>query len=245
MRELVYLSRAKLDAFVPRRRIFSRTRPEKVEVSLPGLTVGATAPDQSNASAVPWDRLRAVENHLRKTAARLDSRDLRPGLWFRFHQPMVWTVGAVFDMDRYGAALSNLVLFASDATDPQPDAPPPARILLCGSRGHLIGDRSQTSVRWDHSSGAWVTTLHRWVADSEQALDRGETPEDPQWSSHRWNEIVLTVHRGTVAKAPDAPADVCGYARVLRCNVLNEEHREGRLILATPLVVEYASASDR
>jgi hypothetical protein len=246
VRELVYLSRTKLDAFAPRGGLLGRIKPGTVDVSVPGVSISANASLRTEESDLPWDRLKTVEKDLRKTAVELDNPHLEPGLWLRFHLPMVWTVPVDSSLAFFNR---DLVLFASADTAGSPGV----RLLLCGSKGHLLADRGATPVTWGASDGRWLEDFDSWATNEERALEQVVTERDAEdhWSlgfglMQRSSQVYDTV----VRNIPSQPARLSGYARVLGHTTQTlprspdqrgiGEPRVERFILATPLVVDYA-----
>lgn len=228
VRELVYVSRAKLGAFALRGGLLRRIRPGNVEVSLPGVRIGADTSMGDDPPAVPWAHLKAVEKNLRKTAVDVDSSNLDTGRWFRFNLPMIWAVGDEIEVS--GRTYEgDLVLFASvDPTETGHTA-----VLLCGSKGHLIADRGATSVRSGPSYGQVVLAkVEAWV---------NTPPGDAEDRSPSKSNNAFTAYRMLTRERPNRPTRLSGYARVLDVSDPPGSGIEG-FIVATPLVVEYARA---
>lgn len=132
MRELIYLSTAKLAAFQHKRRRLRFRSSGEVEVSLLGIKASlALNPAEGNGELTTAVQ-RSVEKALRKTALDLSSGAPRPGQWFRFQAQSVWT------QQRAGWPWSvlplDLVLFGLHL----PDLSHKPRVLLCGSTKHLL-----------------------------------------------------------------------------------------------------------
>ena len=240
MRELLYLSRTKLNGFSPPRGVLGKVKPN-VEVSLPGVTIGAAASDRPEPSTVPWDRLKAVEKHLRKTSVEIDSPDLGPGTWFRFHCPMLWAVSPYYARPEDRLPHGEAALFASVDIHRLSGV---TRLILTGSKGHLLADGGSTPVRYGPSAAAPPSPQVR--AEKEKA-------------NRKWMERLAASHLDWIGNAASAyshivttrtgPVGMSGYARVLGIstdpqnlppNWRNHHPPVERFILGTPLMVEYA-----
>ena len=243
MRELVYLSEAKLKQFVAGRprRLHGRAQVEG-ELTVPGiggLRASSAAPDQ-NAGAVA--ELKKVISALEKSdrAARwfADSR-VQPGQWVHFDLPLCYTTIA----DRGARAV---VFLGSDEPADGSSTVAATRLLLHGSAEHLLDGQDGDAANRDGWRSPVRYTQVRQFIHLLYRLNRHSTSSDSEPDA---DELDLRSGRfleGDVhevfelledALAPRLTAAwMAGYARVTA--VLREEGFV--TVLATPLYVEYA-----
>lgn len=284
MRELVYLSTAKLNALAPRPGQSVFTGDGEIEVSLWGLrfkTVTA-APE----TALPWRRLGKAERQLSKQTRDFHGEPVPPpGTWISFHTalsaelPASWLDGL------------DVALFAGEHVD---ESGAVTALLLCGSGRHLThraggepagfdgGGGSVPSYEWFRPPGELPDEAMGWReldrqrreaapdATVDEAVDAalaeqppagsgatGSTPAEAPGSGPAMPESGATgdpepgavglwtgyaLHRAVRQRAINPPVPMRGYARVLMSGAIRQPDgpRDIRIVLATPLAVEYS-----
>lgn len=241
MRELVYLSQSKLQQFTfePPRRWRGRAQVEG-EISVPGLGAVKVTPAAAGQDTRPVADLEKVVSSLEssgRAAQWFANERAQVGQWVRFSAPLSYTTvaGAVLflDGDRRTAAY------------PTGGA---LRLMLHGSREHLVGtsqDLSTKAVAEHHYlSHSTVIRLLRNL-HSYLAATQGEGDADGFHSSQSGDEPALpsmlerlVVLLGSYLHLKYTVAWMTGYARI---TAMVPFDRNDRIMLATPLFVEYAS----
>ncbi|MFI7273788.1 SAVMC3_10250 family protein [Streptomyces sp. NPDC049879] len=244
MREVVYLSEGKLNAFLP-----------KPRRALPAVTVQAGLPfAEISVERPPPDGARELRRHLRRVEKTLARRALwytEPGLaagrWVRFKAPLTWMTLRGEHRD--------LVLFVDPAPDPAHPrgAGAPRRLLLHGSARHLLG-RPPVQVDGPEQTGladgggsagtVFVTNAGRVVGalahvDDGPGADGEERPE-PAVPLPRGGVRDLLAALDAGSAEVSTAAMVTGYARVSA--LLPGTDAEAGCLVASPLIVEYADS---
>ena len=254
MRELLYLSTAKLDALRTGAGLRALGDVE-FEVSLLGFKVKAAPRPGAAAGAIPWQRLKAAEKAL-KSARDIAARpDVPVGEWFTFRAETAAELPARWLGD------ARVALFAC-----QYATPPGAEklvVLLCGSARHLIGgsdddggggsvpdeswfaeDERDRELRWRDVDAMRSGAEHERDAGLDERVrgaiavaERGDEDAD----AALWTTYAL--HRGVTRRiGPHRRLVLSGHARVLVSGLIGTGEGEplSRVVLATPLFVEYA-----
>ncbi|MGY6025402.1 SAVMC3_10250 family protein [Streptomyces spinosirectus] len=239
MRELVYLSDAKLRQFVPegRRRTWvgRRLTSFRLDVSTPvgggGVEVGLA---QGGGEPAGAGRLAGVVGQVEEQALWYEDPQARAGRWVWFEAPFNVVVRR------------DTVLFldapAARAGEPEPDGP---RLLLHGSAAHLLMDAPEASMD-PRELGVNRSALHFVVQDLRRTPlpDADHLTADPavvRPDVHA-DHMVDMVLRASNA-SPGSAAWMRGYARVTRSAPPGEAGagRPGHpAVVTTPLYVEYA-----
>lgn len=248
MRELVYLSDAKLEQFLPSLRAMRRW--PKITVKAPVLDVGwEQSPDGHR------DRLRHfthVVAQVEKKARWFADPDVEAGDWVQFAAPMNYLV-----LDR--SEFANLVLFV-DRRSPNASYPTGGglRVVLHGSRRHLL--LAQPPITLATPEGETVMSAvpsgsgpEAVTADSIDLLlraleSRSGPPEEVRRplsgpvSQHLPAAVARLAHAVDSRVHPETAAWMAGYARVTAALTHRQGHPGDRVrhLVASPLYVEYA-----
>jgi hypothetical protein len=233
MRELVYLSRTKLDSFhLPPRRLPGLSG--EVEFSIPGTRFrvggsGSGVPATDAATILPQ-----VAKHLRKKAKEATDPSLGAGEWFSFDAVM--SLGTVGRRSRTAV----VVFIDGDySTRPLDSGQQPGGLVLCGSPHHLTTDIG--TVTAFGSSLSWLSRVVGWDEESDTMADRGRPPlflDDTVISGNlvealwTFKPTQLNVRFSGLAKAL-----YVGYPAPTEISV-REARSWRRTVLATPLYVE-------
>ncbi|MEU3982777.1 SAVMC3_10250 family protein [Streptomyces sp. NPDC026672] len=247
MRELVYLSDAKLGQFLPDANRFPWTA-SSVSVSTPFGGVGV-APETSHTGA----RLRHLRRVVREVAASARSATdvgLLPGQWVQFESLLNYVVLA--------EPHDHVLLFA-DPLDPAAGAGQ-GRLLMHGTAGHLLAERPPQEYpspdaeqrRWGSGREAFRTLATATADDASEAewtlgFVRNHLPAAPD--PHPGLRARVEARAGWLAAGADSllrlldqqlSADTAvllrGYARV---TFVVRERGEQRVLVASPLYAEY------
>ncbi|WP_419997798.1 SAVMC3_10250 family protein [Streptomyces boninensis] len=239
VRELQYLSTAKLDDFLePRQRAFT-DRAVEAEASVLGTGGRIALGEGAAAELTDAERLERVLAHL------------RPKCWAHTQMPescATLGVGAWLEFRgffRYGAALSDLGMrdlgvfaYASleddDCRHLNDEFCNGIQVLLCGSKQHVRDYRDYPPTRMGSGSD-W---LHEMAADLVAKEARGDTSLPASLRSTNLNDQEFAARSAfsMISHFYRTPGYLNGHARVL-CNLPPERLRH-RLIVATPLYVE-------
>ncbi|WP_020418419.1 SAVMC3_10250 family protein [Amycolatopsis sp. ATCC 39116] len=220
MRELVYVSEAKLRQLLPDLPKRARgLRDVEAEVTTPvgGLKVGKAAREAEPGLAGAVARLEASERAPKWFA----DPDVRPGQWVHFEAPM-----------SYGVVVSAATFL--DVGEPVDGYPSGGqlRLLLHGSSAHLLG-----AGHPEHRTGRDVTFslwLHFTHALREANVENGRSDLDDNQLFHGWLKRVLRWLDQEFQPRYTA-AWVAGYARV----TARIPTPSGTVLAATPLYVEH------
>lgn len=258
MRELLYLSTAKLDALRTGAGLRALGDVE-FEVSILGFKVKATPRPGAPEAAIPWQRLKAAEKGLKDAPDIAARPDVPVGGWFAFKAETAAELPARWLGDVHVA------LFAC-----RYDTPPGAErlvVLLCGSERHLIGGSGGDGGGGSAPDDAWFTEEARdrdlrWrdldalrtsaehtrdpglderVRDAIAVAESGTAEADADADASLWTTYAL--HRGVTRRiGPHRRTVLSGHARVLVSGRIATADGEPatRVVLATPLAVEYA-----
>ena len=242
VRELLYLSRPKLDAFMPNGRSISVQAAELgVDVSVVNARIeaGSTDGDMADERA----RYRKVIKHIDRRADDLHHRGLTPGEWLRFDLLMGY--GTAHEDSALPDTADDVVLFGGSA--PQADSDRPVELLLCGSACHLTdrcapagggegNSRMGSGTRWIYEMIHLINSRDEQV---ESALPQEiVNPERRVWSVNDPDEVAHGVFGVIDRHHPRHQRQrLAGLARVVMH--LDDAKWLSRLIVATPLYVEY------
>ncbi|MEV5526013.1 SAVMC3_10250 family protein [Streptomyces prunicolor] len=242
MRELLYLSTAKLGEFFPEGGERFSGRALEAEVSALGAGIRFAAGESPAYEDSPAERLERVLAHIRskcdaRTNVPSSCESLKPRAWFEFN-----------GFFRHGRRLSDVGLHDQgvytfmSVEDPLcqlrrgDDQCPGIQIILCGSRQHVLTECEAPPTRMGSGSD-W---LHDFAATLVDREERGDTslPEDLFSTSRRDKEFAARSAYDMLLADYEGPAYLHGHARVL-CN-FDPGVWQHRLIVATPLYVEVA-----
>lgn len=220
MRELVYLSEAKLAQFVP--------EPRRFPFSLKSLTTPIGGAEvERNPTPGNAERLYEIESHIATQARWYTEDGLRPGQWVQFEAPMNHRVlgGPMVDLSHE----PEMVVFVDAASAES------IRLLLHGSAAHLLGSKRPVQ-QWLTSDLLGFHELAVRIARQEAAGDAEET--DARADAARSGAFEFGTSR-LIAKF-DRPTGLetaiwmRGYART----TVVTEYEGVRYVVASPLYVE-------
>lgn len=242
LREIVYLSESKLRQFVPEPRRLPRTGALRVTTPLGGIDMDAPAADLERGQL---RHLHDVCKHVALVADWYAEPDLRPGQWVQFEAPLRCVT--------LSGAHQDLVLFVDSAgrrgTDSVADGG--CRLLMHGSTRHLRGwNPMQVDgpvLEVDNSASSLGTAFVTRAGQVVEALTRHRDPLPVEQTPSR---TTVPLHARGVQELLDAldeedhsidmSAKMTGYARVT--GLLSSTRADSRCVVASPLVVEYATA---
>ena len=230
MRDLIFLSEDKLGQFRVRPGRWDRLRRAKVagEVSVPGVA-GLKVEDQGPATGGGASLDAAIDAlEAERKPAWYAAPGVAAGQWVAFECRL-----------NYRILGTDLVVFVDDP-DEGSDAP---RLLLHGSVGHLLDQVPTVSTReLDRAIGGelGMSNVHRmyqravgWLAAEEGELE-AETLAERQHLEPTFRRLLASLD-AFLSSATVAP--MSGHARVSAVVGLG---RDRRLVVATPLYVQYA-----
>lgn len=240
MREIVYLSESKLRQFLPEPRRAPRAGALRVTTPFGGIDVDAPTTDEQQSR-----HLRKVYRHVQLVADWYARPGLRPGQWVHYEAPLRCVT--------LSGAHEDLVLFVDPAPrrDSNPTSDHSCRLLMHGSVRHLRG-WSPTSVDGPVLEvGNSASSLgHAFVTRAGQVVEALTGHRDPVASDRTASRTAPELHRRGVQEllhaldnedlGLDTSAVMTGYARVT--GVLPSSGSDGSCVVASPLIVEYATA---
>ncbi|WP_459249437.1 SAVMC3_10250 family protein [Streptomyces youssoufiensis] len=240
MRELLYLSTAKLGEFLPEGERRLPGRAIEAEVSAFGAGVRLAVGDPSDGEGSPGERLELVLDHVRANCKALTSvpsscESLEARDWMEFAG--LFRYGP--RLRDWGLADRGVYTFMS-LEDPScrlrsgEDECAGIQIILCGSRQHVLTETEAPPTRMGSGSD-WLYDLAATLVEREA---RGDTslPEALTTTSRRDKEFAARSAYDMLVSDYEGPAYLHGHARVL-CNFPPRPWQH-RLIVATPLYVE-------
>jgi hypothetical protein len=239
MRELIYFSRRRLDAFFPERPPHSWPS-TNLELNAQIAKVNFGSPPALEPGQAELKKLHQVTRHLEREAAYFTAPGLTPGKWI------------IFDLEMgYGTShedcklpdLDDVVFFyGSRLTDEGDEGS--LDLLLCGSTEHLL--TKSASVGRMGSGTEWLYDLILQIEESD-SLGITEIPESLTAEALavpyvnrpeivvRWVFDVIARHH-----APSQRARFHGFARIDL--IAPETELNPCLIVATPLFVQFGSS---
>jgi len=242
MRELLYLSTKKLGTVLP------DWPPLEIKgagnVGVPSASIKL---DVSTASSVGFDvkTIRAFRKMRRQTereARYFTSPDLEVGWWIFFDVKMGY--GTLYRDTGAVPPEDDVALFYGAYRADEPNGEVPTDLLLCGSTEHLC--RRTVSAGRMGSGTEWVYDLIGNVNIADGQGD-GTLPEEvsPEALAAKRTNMPAQVVRWAFESirdhhSPDQYAQLQGLARILL--IVPENEFNSRLVLATPLFVQFASA---
>jgi hypothetical protein len=259
LRELLYLSDAKLTQFVMQKRkgLANRVKLEG-EVKIPGIGgLKAAAPDKSSSGAVDLDTVVAELEVSSRSAGWYTNPDATVGQWVEFELPLNQAV--------LPAADGSVVIFVDEAVSESVNSP---RLLLHGSPEHLRGVVSEANMaRVISSYGMAYGSRFEYtlvaLAELFSTLDDAGFPSQanasPGQRRHSFGvgHAIRDFNRGEgdfmwglletledVAFVRNAATWMSGWARITCILKGRDASANRRLITATPLYVQYAVPFD-
>lgn len=242
MRELLYLSTKKLGTFLPAWPSLSVRGAGSAGVGPLSVTVDVSAASPAGFDEATIKAFRRVFGHLEREAGYFTSPDLEAGQWIFFDVKMGY--GTVYRDTGLLAPEDDVALFYGSYRASEPDGQVSTDLMLCGSTEHL---RQRTASAGRMGSGTeWLHDLIAKVNDADRdgvgglpdevgpdalAVRRTNVPAQIA----RWVFDVIWNHH-----SPDQYARLQGLARILF--IVPEDGIVDRLVLATPLFVQFASA---
>lgn len=232
MRELVYLSEAKLAQFLPQKPPWWARlgRNARVEVSTP---VGSVDLYAGEPMAKPTTaHLQAVIAKIETEAKWLNDPEVCPGQWVQFEMPMNYII--VSSVNLPGRGLRSVIvegetgpLLFLDSNDTQARGP---RLLLHGSARHLLGHNTrpdQVELQTEYNSG------DRFLLQFLRSSVRDPLKDGGDGHPHPGIALRSLVRHLDERMGRETASWMAGYARVTM--------RVGGAIGATPLYVERVS----
>ncbi|WP_302711687.1 SAVMC3_10250 family protein [Streptomyces sp. BV129] len=239
LREIAYLSEGKLRQFVAEPRRMPRTSGLRLTTPLGGIDIDTSATDSELGQQ---RHLQEVYRHLQLIADWYTTPELRPGQWIQFEAPLRCVT--------LSGAHQDLVLFVDSVRERHPDHAPAGacRLLMHGSARHLRGwtpmsvDGPELEVVNSASSlgASFVTRAGQVVR--ELSRHREPLPENQRTAADLHRRGVQTLLRALDEEDTgiETSTAMTGYARVT--GLLPSTDTTSRCLVASPLVVEYASA---
>lgn len=247
MRELLYLSTAKLDEFLPEGKQSFLDRALEAEVSAIGAAVRLAAGEVPGGEDTLGERLEQVLALVRANCNALTNvpstcESLMAREWMEFngffkHGPRVRDWGLI-DQGVYtfmSIEDSSCQLRSGD------DKCSGIQIILCGSRQHVLTEYEAPPTRMGSGSD-WLHDLAATLVEREAQGDTS-LPDDLFSTCRRDKEFAARSAYDMLVSDFEGPAYLHGYARVL-CN-FDPGVWQHRLIVATPLYVETATRPRR
>jgi hypothetical protein len=242
MRELLYLSKKKLGTFLPDWPSLSVRGTGSAGVGPVSVTVDVSAASTAGFDEATIKAFRRVRGHLERDASYFTSPNLETGRWIFFDVNMGY--GTVYRDTGVLPPEDDVALFYGSYRASEPDGQVFTDLLLCGSTEHLL--RRTASAGRMGSGTEWLHDLIGTVNDADRD-GNGALPDEVRPDSlaarrtnmpaqiARWVFDVIRDHH-----SPDQYARLQGLAKVLF--IVPENGIVDRLVLATPIFVQYASA---
>ncbi|MGW7618830.1 SAVMC3_10250 family protein [Streptomyces antimycoticus] len=242
MRELLYLSSAKLGEFLPEQTGGFSNRALEAEVSALGAGVRLAIGEPPAAEESLGQRLERVLAHV---SAKCEAHTSVPGSceslaaynWIEFtgffrHGPRVRDWGL---NDR--GVYTFMSLEDPSCSLGRGEPCPGIQVILCGSRKHVLTEFDAPPTRMGSGSD-WLHDLAASLAEREAQGDTS-LPDNLHSTSRRDKEFAARSAYDMLLTDYEGPAYLHGHARVL-CN-FSPGLWQHRLIVATPLYVEAVS----
>lgn len=241
MGERLYLSTAKLETFPSHTHGRGTWSGDAELVPKPKLAIHRQAAEHSTEDQE--QKLQRVLRDLRSRSIDFFDSSVKTSSWVHFTLPMGWGTS---HEDSATSGLDDILLVAGTVEAP-PDQDRPVGLLLCGSPQHVLRNTG--------SSGRMGSGT-RWLYDVIIAVEEADTRQEPELpialqanelAKPRMNspdDIARRVHDIVLGNHPSHHHDrLTGIARVL-FNA-DDPRYLSRLVVATPLLVEYALPSAR
>ncbi|NUT52421.1 MAG: hypothetical protein HOV94_34785 [Saccharothrix sp.] len=218
MRELIYLSTAKLRQFLPAGATRRLPRVSEVEAQIP-LNLGGVRFSFPAEAAAGLSHLNDVVRYLVEQSDQqlrwYTEAGLEPGRWVQFEARMNYQVLEPDDASRAGT----LVFWDVSATNP-------VRLLLHGSPRHLMAAAADDRASYHTSSAPQGFLSSLGAALAESTRDRSLSLD-----------AVTSLIDGVNVLPADTASMVTGLARVT--GTVGPDDRS-RIVIASPLYVEYS-----
>jgi hypothetical protein len=219
MRELIYLSNAKL-------RQFRRERPGKwrrvreVGAKAPFVEVTVSLSDEATVGVPDLGPvLRYLDTDSAQPPRWYMENGLEPGQWIQFEALMNYDILT----DAPGQPDSGMLVFWDVSLTGEPDL---VRLMLHGSPGHLV----DAEVNEQPNNRFGKSTAYHFLHALNHLLSSTEAPDQPP--AFRLAKLLSTLDQ----VPPETASWVAGYARVTA--IQNGE--PPRVVVASPLYVEYS-----
>jgi hypothetical protein len=243
MRDLIYFSKRRLGAFLPERppRSWPAT---SVELNAQVVKIGLTTPLQAETAETDIKRLYRVTRYLEREATHFSAPDLTPGKWIYFDLEMGYGTS---HRDSELPDLDDVVLFYGSLGGLESLTKSSVDLLLCGSTEHLLSKsasagRMGSGTEWlydlifeiERTDSLGITNIPEALTSEALSVPRVNRPE----AVARWVFDVIARHH-----SPKQRARLRGFARTNL--VVPSTKLAPRLIVATPLFVEFASSKPK
>jgi hypothetical protein len=242
MRELLYLSNKKLATFLPDRPSLSVQGAGSAGVGPISVTIDVSTASPAGFDEATIKAFRRVVGHLEREAGYFTSPDLEAGQWIFFDVKMGY--GTAYRDTGLLPQEDDVALFYGSHRSTEPEGEVSTDLLLCGSTEHLL--RRTASAGRMGSGTEWLHDLIGKINNADSGGD-GALPEEVGPDAlatrrinmpaqiARWVFNVIWNHH-----SPDQFARLQGLAKILF--IVPENEIVNRLVLATPLFVQFASA---
>lgn len=242
MRELLYLSTQKLGTFLPDWPSLSVRGAGTAGIGPVSVTVDVSAAPPPGFDEATIKAFRRVRGHLERGASCVTSPDLEAGQWVFFDVKMGY--GTVYRDTGLLPPEDDVALFYGSYRAAGPDGQASTDLLLCGSTEHLL--RRTASAGRMGSGTEWLHDLIGKVNDADRDGDGALLDEvSPDALAARRTNMPAEIARWVFDvirnyHSPDQYARLQGLAKILF--IVPENGIVDRLVLATPLFVQFASA---
>jgi hypothetical protein len=241
LRELIYLSKRKLAMFYPGRVSQSVQFTGGLEAGPVTAKLNISTPASASAQAT-ITLLNQVVRHLEREAVHFLHPDLSPGRWIFFDLKMGY--GTSHHDEEVLPEMDDIALFYGSSDRVEMDKQSATNLLLCGSTEHLLArtasaGRMGSGTEWLYDLIGEIEKIDALGAEEPPdslkpealSVSRINSPEQIAW----WVFDVIRMHH-----SPAQYAQLQGFARVLF--VVPATECDARLVLATPLFVQFASS---
>lgn len=242
MRELLYLSNKKLATFLPDRPSLSVQGAGSAGVGPISVTIDVSTASPAGFDEATMKTFRRVVGHLEREAGYFTSPDLEAGQWIFFDVKMGY--GTAYRDTGLLPQEDDVALFYGSHRSTEPDGEVSTDLLLCGSTEHLL--RRTASAGRMGSGTEWLHDLIGKINNANSGGD-GALPEEvgPDALASRRINMPAQIARWVFNviwnhHSPDQFARLQGLAKILF--IVPENEIVNRLVLATPLFVQFASA---
>ena len=242
MRQLIYLSEAKLGTFFPKRASRSVQFGGNLGAGPISVKIDMSDPSWAGPDGEISRKLAEVIKDLERQVKHFSSFDLSPGDWIFFDLKMGYGT-SYRDNSPIPPVIDDIALFYGSLGDVETEKQLPLDLLLCGSTKHLrtrteSAGRLGSGTEWlddlikeiEELDSLGTADLPRSLSPAALAKKRVNMPEEIA----RWVFHVIRYHHSPFQYYP-----LQGFAQILF--VVPRSEICPRLVLATPLFVQFAS----
>jgi len=251
MRELVYVSRAKLSEFFKSRRVRYRgSISAEIEGSLANmlkLKIGGARGSEADGSPPSSDDLQSLMKHVDDALEHLDNSDTPPAWFESDSQPGSWVQ---FEVDMALATHEDLLFLWPSSISVQVSD---TTLILHGSARHLVSRAAdQQNFRSVYDEQHRESDFYMFVAALSvffRTIDAGGTwrgaDDRPPRSLRRWPWTSLAQFSAELVRRLrttgwkfGTAGRMNGFARVTAVETVDINSRSTRVVFATPLFIE-------